>query len=676
MRILCNILVVLFVTATAVGQQINPVPDYIFRNSMSVGRNAPTDTSAYFSIGPRFGATRGFMPPMVVDTAAVTGTKRNGLLIYSIQRNSFLYWDSTGSRWSRIAANLDTLQLSTRAWRQKGIDSVVSLVGSGLTGTGISGYIPKWTGTKALDTSQIRQVGGTVGIGTAPTNFRLSIGGGTTMTGGASIGSTLQVTGDTLGGAIILRNPQASPNTPASMGIYAAEFNQTTTGPNASEVFFQVAGPGTTSGSDGPFFAMRGNNFARFSNAKGAIEHRAGTITSPSGNDGAVLFTSPSSFIDMRTGSNFDSRLRITNAGESLFGTTTDAGDFRVQVAGGLYNTTGVALAASSGVVSIGSTADYGKLSVTTTSGLSGSTAYFNTFSTTSGAADTGPSLGFGLSNGSTLIDAGYINIRKSNGTVGNVDTYMSFTTRANSGGLQERVRITESGETLFGSTSDAGAYAVQITGGLYNTGNAVFNATSGESIFGGTTDVGNFKTQTIGNSYVKDQFLVGTSTSLAGLRGISVDDSTGALLNLASFRTATGAANTGPSIYFGAHNGTTAIDAGYIDLKKANGTVGNGETYMAFQTRSNSTGVGERLRITGDGETLIGYTADQGAYILQANGNGIFNGSLTTSAPNGGTAASWKLGIVVAGSYTAASNYLQVDVGGTLYYIGLVTPN
>jgi hypothetical protein len=128
MRILCNILVVLFVTATAVGQQINPVPDYIFRNSMSVGRNAPTDTSAYFSIGPRFGATRGFMPPMVTDTASVTGTKRNGLLIYSIQRNSFLYWDSTGMRWSRIAANLDTLLLSTRAWRQKGDDSLAAII--------------------------------------------------------------------------------------------------------------------------------------------------------------------------------------------------------------------------------------------------------------------------------------------------------------------------------------------------------------------------------------------------------------------------------------------------------------------------------------------------------------------------------------------------------------------
>jgi hypothetical protein len=144
------------------------------------------------------------------------------------------------------------------------------------------------------------------------------------------------------------------------MGIYAAEFNQTLPGANASEVFFQVAGPGTITASDGPFFAMRGNNFTRFANAKGAIEHRAGVITSPSGNDGAVLFTSPSSFIDFRTGSNLDSRMRITNAGESLFGTTTDAGDYRVQVAGGLYNTTSAYFNISSGETYIGTTSDAG----------------------------------------------------------------------------------------------------------------------------------------------------------------------------------------------------------------------------------------------------------------------------------------------------------------------------
>jgi hypothetical protein len=130
MRILGYILVVLFVTTSAMGQQINPVPDYIFRNQMSVGRNAPTDTAAYLSIGPRYGANKGLMPPMVVDTNAVTGTKRNGLLIFSVQLNNFAYWDSTTSRFRQITAQatVDSLVFSTRAWRQKGDDSLGAVI--------------------------------------------------------------------------------------------------------------------------------------------------------------------------------------------------------------------------------------------------------------------------------------------------------------------------------------------------------------------------------------------------------------------------------------------------------------------------------------------------------------------------------------------------------------------
>jgi hypothetical protein len=130
MRILSNILVVLFVTTSAMGQQINPVPDYIFRNQMSVGRNAPTDTAAYLSVGPRYGANKGLMPPMVVDTNAVTGTKRNGLLIFSVQLNNFAYWDSTTSRFRKITSDavVDSLVFSTRAWRKKGDDSLGAVI--------------------------------------------------------------------------------------------------------------------------------------------------------------------------------------------------------------------------------------------------------------------------------------------------------------------------------------------------------------------------------------------------------------------------------------------------------------------------------------------------------------------------------------------------------------------
>jgi len=86
----------------AQAQQVNPVTDYTFANRMSSGRSTVTDTAAYFSIGPRYGAVRGMMPPMVTDTVAMSANKRNGLLIFSIQKNKYQVWDSAGAKWADI----------------------------------------------------------------------------------------------------------------------------------------------------------------------------------------------------------------------------------------------------------------------------------------------------------------------------------------------------------------------------------------------------------------------------------------------------------------------------------------------------------------------------------------------------------------------------------------------
>ena len=135
-------LVAFFATLQASAQQVNPVPDYVFANRMSAGRNTVTDTAAYFSIGPRYGATRGMMPPMVVDTASFSGNKRNGLLIFSVQKNKFLYWDSVGVKWAEMAGT----------------------GGSAIAGTGTTNYIPKFTGTTTIGNSQIFDNGTSVGI--------------------------------------------------------------------------------------------------------------------------------------------------------------------------------------------------------------------------------------------------------------------------------------------------------------------------------------------------------------------------------------------------------------------------------------------------------------------------------------------------------------------------------
>jgi len=170
MRILGYIILVLF-ASTAVGQQINPVPDYIFRYQMSVGRNAATDTAAYLSIGPRFGAVKGFQPPMVVDTASFSGSKRNGLTIFSVQKNKYVYWDSVGVKWAEMAGT----------------------AGNAITGSGTANYVPRFTTSTNLANSGIYQTpGGKIVIGSTTDSASLFNVNGTAKTGTLIVKSTTQ----------------------------------------------------------------------------------------------------------------------------------------------------------------------------------------------------------------------------------------------------------------------------------------------------------------------------------------------------------------------------------------------------------------------------------------------------------------------------------------------------
>jgi len=49
---------------------------------------------------------------------------------------------------------------------------------------------------------------------------------------------------------------------------------------------------------------------------------------------------------------------------------------------------------------------------------------------------------------------------------------------------------------------------------------------------------------------------------------------------------------------------------------------------------------------------------------------------SLKTDAPTGGTAATWKLGTVATVSPTSPNRTIEVDIGGTIYYISAKTTN
>jgi hypothetical protein len=60
----------------------------------------------------------------------------------------------------------------------------------------------------------------------------------------------------------------------------------------------------------------------------------------------------------------------------------------------------------------------------------------------------------------------------------------------------------------------------------------------------------------------------------------------------------------------------------------------------------------------------------------LTDTGNLTVVGSLTTGAPSGGTAAAWKLGTVATVSPTSPNRTIEVDIGGTIYYIHAKTTN
>ena len=121
---------ILFLPIVSLSQVINPTPDMVFKGQLGAGRGVATDQSAYFSVGPTSGSVRGVVFPRVSDTNSVVSPRRNGLFIWSLQKDRFLYWDSIRSRWKEIpdVSNIDTLVIGTRAWRQKGDDSLSVII--------------------------------------------------------------------------------------------------------------------------------------------------------------------------------------------------------------------------------------------------------------------------------------------------------------------------------------------------------------------------------------------------------------------------------------------------------------------------------------------------------------------------------------------------------------------
>jgi hypothetical protein len=412
-------LVAFFATLQASAQQVNPVPDYVFANRMSAGRNTVTDTAAYLSIGPRYGATRGMMPPMVVDTASFSGNKRNGLLIFSVQKNKFLYWDSVGVKWAEMSGT----------------------GGSAITGLGVSGYVPKFTTSTNLDSSQIFQTSGSIVIGNNTnigSNQKFQVDGSGFFSGDLSIIDTIT----------------------SGTGLNFLISNRSTSGFSFSAIALRANNSGVTTNiyADGLGNQITGGGMmiGTTSNHTLAIETNDVTRVTISGS-GNITADAGTLFVDAT-----NDRVGIGNISPS----------YTADISGTLRNTTSAYVATSSGNFGVGTTSPTSKADILGTLRIRAASFV----SPTSGA---GMEFSFRTSDSTgylTTYSRDYSGYR-------NQAFYALSQKFAYGSGGAIGIFLTSSGETLFDTETDAGNYKLQVAGNIYNTGSITTGAPSGGSI-------------------------------------------------------------------------------------------------------------------------------------------------------------------------------------------------
>jgi hypothetical protein len=507
---------------------------------------------------------------------------------------------------------VDTAAMATRARVQKGIDSVAV---AGLTGSGTTNYVAKFTGTKALGNSQIFDNGSVVGIGTNSPQYYFDV-----FKAGESV-ITARTNADNNSAYINVYNEGASSGQFMQMRVYGATTNSTLFGnstnkmssfwSNENETFaignikakplifgtenaerMRVHGNGnigigTTTDAGyktdiaGTLRSTLGANFATTSgnvgvgtaspsqklDVAGITRVNGGTIyAQASGTESSgyqlnaiTLGYDAINAVGWITAGGAAARTNLVlqegSGGELLIGTKTDAGDYKLQVAGSIYNTTGAVLAASSGNVGVGTASPTEKLDVTSTQSRivvtsttngNNSGVYFN--AKNSGGANvqggvyfipaatpylslsgdnsgvhlnvtSAGNVGIGTTSPAYKLDVNGIN----NSTALYVDEIRSYQSANNIsfkdnsgtviGSINGSTRLFSWSLGNFAIGSSSASYKLDVTGDIRSTTSAYFNTSSGETYIGTTTDAGDYKLQINGNERIAGKLDVITTT-------------------------------------------------------------------------------------------------------------------------------------------------------------------
>jgi hypothetical protein len=621
---------------------------------------------------------------------------------------------------------VDTLNISTRAWRQKGIDSVRALISAGtVSGSGTLNYIPRWTGTNTLGNSQLSVSGDIIYIGEGTDNRTIQ-----NTASGQIWAFTNRSGGDTMTSVLFRTNTGRAAAVQFSEVGVADRWTIGTRGGNSS-LFFS-----TGSNTQSPRMTMFGNGRIGVNtttdagyqfDVNGSFRSAGASYLNTGGGSVGIGTTSPLTatgynVLTIRNGSTGGSLLQLTDGtidyrlqsvnGDPVvrFGTFSNHGiDFYL-------NSTQYHRFLSNGSVGINRlTADY-------TFDINGTLRSVNgaNFATTSG------NVGVGTASPAarlTVVGAGAQTILNSGSAA---DARMEFHYNSGREGFiswdTDNIRL----------QADAGNYLTFFSnaterGRINSAGEWIIDASG--------TDAGDYKLQVVGNARIGTGKLDIASNTTFGL-GIARSGTS---------EVAGQIYNSNGILYFGAES--SAGGQIFTGSSAYAAVIGSGANYPLQFATNNAT----RATINTNGELLIGTTTDNGDFKLQVNGNGYITGNLQinpsanttgiympsmswtgsnanasinlsgtlnttgapsliyadisdvasgaetnfiqfvnsdtkfrvtkqgdiqTAAPSGGTARKWKLGSVVAtGVQLDTSNYVEVEINGTFYRLAIVTP-
>jgi hypothetical protein len=593
----------------------------------------------------------------------------------------------------------DTLLLSTRAWRQKGVDSVASLINTRISGT--TNYIPKFTSSSAIGNSVIYDQSGLIGINTTTPGsynanaYNLVVGGtsdaGITIFGNSAEGSSNLYLADGTTGDQAYRGFLRYTHSNDALTIGTSGITRMTLDasgnlglgltPNtwpAGQIAFEFGSLGTLV-STGSTVSLQNNSY---NNGTNNIRKVIGEASSYNQSGGAHIWQYAASGASGSTIS-FSEAMRITSGGNVLVGGTSDNGS-RLQVTGaatfsssvtasggfeipngqfyrarrssGSLLTDMIGIPSGTDDVRILTTGDFnivngslsniltvkngGNVGIGTTSPVGDGTV-LNLYGTTASTLKLQTS-----SSGTTINDGSEIVMYDNDMIIKNREAgYINFHTSNT-----ERMRITSAG--LVGIGTSAPDVSLHINSSApqvhfqntYNTGfyvGVLGDASGNSTLYNAANTNMLFSTNATERMRITSGGNVGIGTTSPAEK-----------LDLQGTMNMNGASGTYLQVQYNGAN------RGYLGT--ANATIASGATTdLGLSATSNLVfGTGgsltERMRITSGGELLINTTTDAGNFKLQVNG--------AIYSTNGTSENIWMNDGVSSSSLQQASNIFFIN--------------